>query len=238
MPLRVNIDKAKDIFKKNLQSSIDNELKKIEFKQSKGDDRYDSVIEYYKNLNINLDYIPNVYELNMLWPEILPFCPHNKKIFNGIDDRKDDVIAYCTIDLDYGRFATIQDALNISFMVDISNDEFMFFPVEEISNLDNTFEESWFWNESELNFQYKIYGSLDRELGIEPNRSLIDKRILLQNNDNSVKIVTPVCCRIDIDELIAKLTYIPEENTFTHSEVFNLEELPDPKYRDAWELIK
>ena len=31
---------------------------------------------------------------------------------------------------------------------------------------------------------------------------------------------------------------IPEKNTFTHSEVFNIEELPDPKYRDAWELIK
>ncbi len=237
MPIQVNLDKAKNIFQTNLKRSVQEELKNIKIRESKGDNRFSSIVDYYQNLKIDLSDVKNVYELNQQWPEILPFCASNI-IYKDFIQEQDNKIASCTLHLDFGNFPLLVDANNIAFVVDKGKDEYMFFPVEEVSNLNNSFKEVWFYDNKESQFFYNLYGELDRELFVKPNYFLSTKRILLQNIDNSVTIVIPACLRIDLDTFIAKLTYIPSTKKYTYNEVFDLEELPDPKYRDAWELIK
>tara|TARA_S200000501_G_scaffold60936_1_gene51447 strand:- start:355 stop:1119 length:765 start_codon:yes stop_codon:yes gene_type:complete len=244
MPLKVNIEKAKNIFQTNLQFSIDYEIEKIDKEMLEEDsNRLIELKEYYLNFELDLSEVENCFDLDKLWPETLTFKPSHKLFEKTIDirQRKDfNEIAGC--EMISGPFETtrILSAFNIPFILNRSAWNFLFVPQPEIMDKDKTYNYYYGWNQTDLTTTYAIVPDDDDQFVATKDMyelNYTDKRILLQKPDKSVIIIIPVNLKIGLEELIAKLSYMPEKKEWAYSEVFNIDELPSEKYRDAWELI-
>lgn len=244
MPLKVNLEKAKNIFQKNIQSSINYEIQKIDKEIIEEDnERLIELKEYYQNYSVDVSEVKNVYELDSLWPDTLPFKSPDNLFQKTVDTRKYKTlneIAGCQLVSGPFEKTRVLSAFNIPFILNRSSWNFLFVPQSEIVNKDKNYNYFYGWNEIDQTLTYSImpteaYAFDKTEDMYKLNYT--NKRILLQKSDNSVIIIIPVNLKIELEELIAKLSYIPEKKEWAYSEVFNLDELPSEKYRDAWELI-
>ena len=244
MPLKVNIEKAKKIFQKNLEFSINYELKKIDKEiAEEGSNRLTELKDYYSNFNLDLSDVERPLDLDKLWPETLSFIPSNKLFEKTIDIRQRKnfkEIAGCEIIAGPFETTRILSAFNIPFVINRSAWNFLFVPQPKILDKNKIYNYFYGWDQKDLTATYAIIPEDDNKfIATEDMYELnyTNKRILLQKPDKSVIIIIPVNLKIELEELIAKLSYIPEKNEWAYCEAFNVDELPAERYRDAWELI-
>jgi len=243
MPIQINIEKAKNIFQKNLQSSLNKEIEKLDIEIKEEDnDRLIELQKYFKDFKVDLTEVETIADIDRYWPNVLPYKSHDpifQKTYDALDniDPETEVLG---CELGAGPFIStrVLSGFNVSFILNTSAWNNKFIPQPDILDKNENYNYFYGWHQQSQKIIYSISGENSYSKKEEMFKlKYANKRILLKKQDNSVIIITPVNLRIELEELIAKLSYIPEKNKWAYSEVFNVDELPSEKYRDAWELI-
>lgn len=241
MPIQINIEKAKNIFYKNLEFSVKKEKENIQEKiKAEGNNRLQELIDFLEGYVPDLSDVENTAQIDSRWPEILPFFP-SEPLFHKIYkdyDLPENIIAGCELLASPFETTKIISAFNISFIINNEGWNYKFIPWENLLNPDKQYNYFYGKHHEDFPFMYSIIG--DKDIAEEEQQYTIpypNKRILLQKEDNSVIMITPINLRIDLEELTAKLTFIPNKNEWAYHEIFDIDELPSQRYRDSWELI-